>query len=54
MLETNWADHPFILVDTGGLEIFPDTDMWRQVRAQVEIAIDDADIIIMVTDVTQA
>ena len=53
MLETNWADHPFILVDTGGLEIFPDTDMWRQVRAQVEIAIDDADIIIMVTDVTQ-
>jgi GTP-binding protein len=53
MLETNWADHPFILVDTGGLEVFPDTDMWRQVRAQVETAIDDADIIIMVADVTQ-
>ena len=53
MLETNWADHPFILVDTGGLEVFPDTDLWRQVRAQVETAIDDADIIIMVTDVTE-
>jgi GTP-binding protein len=53
MLETNWADHPFILVDTGGLEVFPDTDMWRQVRAQVETAIDDADIIIMVVDVTE-
>jgi GTP-binding protein len=53
MLETNWADHPFILVDTGGLEIFPDTDMWRQVRAQVEIAIEDADIIVMAVDVTQ-
>ena len=53
MLETNWADHPFILVDTGGLEVFPDTDLWRQVRAQVEIAIDDADIIIMVVNVTE-
>ena len=53
MLETNWDDHPFILVDTGGLEVFPDTDMWRQVRGQVETAIDDADIIIMVVNVTE-
>ena len=53
MLETNWADHPFVIVDTGGLEVFPDTDMWRQVRSQVETAIDDADIIIMVVDVTE-
>lgn len=53
MLETEWADHPFILVDTGGLEVFPDTDLWRQVRGQVETAIDDADIIIMVVDVTE-
>ena len=53
MLETDWAEHNFILVDTGGLEIFPDTDMWRQVRGQVETAIDDADIIIMVVDVTE-
>ena len=53
MLETDWAEHNFILVDTGGLEIFPDTDMWRQVRGQVETAIDDADIIIMLVDVTE-
>ena len=53
MLETDWAEHNFILVDTGGLEVFPDTDMWRQVRGQVETAIDDADIIIMVVDVTE-
>ena len=52
-METMWADHPFILVDTGGLETFPDTDMWRQVRFQVETAIEDADVIIMVVDVTQ-
>ena len=52
-METMWADHPFILVDTGGLELFPDTDLWRQVRFQVETAIEDADVIIMVVDVTQ-
>ncbi len=53
MMETQWADHPVIIVDTGGLEIFPDTDMWRQVRGQVETAIEDADIIIMVVDVRE-
>ena len=52
-METVWADHPFILVDTGGLETFPDTDLWRQIRTQAETAIEDADVIIMVTDVTQ-
>ena len=52
-METTWADHPFILVDTGGLELFPDTDLWRQVRFQVETAIEDADVIVMVVDVTQ-
>ncbi len=45
--ETVWADHPFILVDTGGLDIFPETDMWRQVKRQVDTAIHDADVIIM-------
>ncbi len=53
MMETVWADHPFILVDTGGLELFPDTDLWRQVRFQVQTAIEDADVIIMVVDVSQ-
>ncbi len=52
-METVWADHPFILVDTGGLETFPDTDLWRQVRLQVQTAIEDADVIIMVADVSQ-
>ena len=52
MLETVWADYPFILVDTGGMETLPDSDLWRQVRTQAEIAIEDADIIIMVADVT--
>ena len=50
--ETVWADHTFILVDTGGLDIFPDTDLWHKVRRQIDIAIDGADVIIMLTDAT--
>ena len=48
--ETVWADHPFILVDTGGLDLFPETDLWRKVKMQIDVAINDADIIIMVVD----
>ena len=50
--ETVWADHPFILVDTGGLDLFPETDLWRKVKCEVDIAIDEADIIIMLADAT--
>ena len=45
-----WGDHPFILVDTGGLHLLPETELWRQVRAQIDIALGEADIIIMVVD----
>jgi GTP-binding protein len=48
--EAVWEDHPFILVDTGGLDIFPETDLWRQIRAQIDIAIGEADVIIMLVD----
>tara|TARA_B100001971_G_scaffold174237_1_gene167445 strand:- start:1531 stop:2850 length:1320 start_codon:yes stop_codon:yes gene_type:complete len=51
--ETEWGEHLFILVDTGGLEIFPETEIWRQVRIQIETAIEDADVIVMMVDVTQ-
>ena len=51
--ETEWGEHLFILVDTGGLEIFPETAIWRQVRIQIETAIEDADVIVMMVDVTQ-
>ena len=51
--ETEWGEHLFILVDTGGLEIFPETEIWRQVRIQIETAIKDADVIAMMVDVTQ-
>ena len=48
--ETVWADRSMILVDTGGLEVLPETDMWRMVKAQVEMAVAEADVIIMLVD----
>ncbi len=50
MAETVWAEHAFILVDTGGLDVFPETDLWRQVKAQIETAMVDADVIVFVVD----
>jgi len=50
MVETIWGEYPFVLVDTGGLDIFPETDIWRQVKGQIEVAIDDADVIVMLVD----
>ncbi|MXY47068.1 MAG: ribosome biogenesis GTPase Der [Chloroflexi bacterium] len=50
MTETIWADHAFILVDTGGLDLFPETDMWQQVKGQIELAIEDADVIVFAVD----
>ena len=48
--DTVWGDHPFILVDTGGLDLFPETDLWQKVKRQIEIAIDEADVIVMLAD----
>ena len=56
--ETIWADYPVILVDTGGLDVSKDaadlapTQIWEQVRAQIDVAIEDADVIVVITDVS--
>ena len=48
--DCEWLNHNFLLVDTGGIE--PDTSdiILSQMRAQAQIAIDTADVIILVTD----
>jgi len=46
----SWQDKSFILVDTGGLELSPTSDLWEKVRGQVEIAINDADAIVFLVD----
>ena len=48
--ETVWAERAFILVDTGGLDLFPETDLWQQVKSQIELAISEADVIIFAVD----
>ena len=46
-----WRDGSMILVDTGGIETAPASDMWELVRAQVEMALEEADAIIFLADV---
>jgi GTP-binding protein len=46
-----WLDQDFTLVDTGGLELNPDSPISQKVKEQVEIAIEEADAIIMLVDV---
>ncbi len=46
-----WQGVSFILVDTGGLEIEPDSAISRGIREQVEVAIAEADVILFLVDV---
>ena len=46
-----WNGRTFELIDTGGIEPSTDSEMLLFMRRQVEIAIETADVIIMVTDV---
>jgi len=50
--DIGWRDRVFVLVDTGGLELASGDDMGRMVRAQVEVGIEEADVIIFLVDVT--
>ena len=49
--DTEWAGRSFMLVDTGGLDLSASGDISDKVLAQVRVAIDDADVIVMLTDV---
>ena len=50
--DCDWNGRTFSLVDTGGIEPGTDSEMLQFMRRQAEIAIETADVIIMVTDVT--
>ena len=50
--DCEWNGRIFSLVDTGGIEPGTDSEMLQFMRRQAEIAIETADVIIMVTDVT--
>ena len=49
--EAEWAGRKFILVDTGGIEPSTDNMILAFMRDQAQIAIDNADVIVFVTDI---
>jgi len=51
--EVEWDDRRFILIDTGGLETKPEGPIRERVQEQADMAVDDADVIIFLTDVTE-
>ncbi len=50
--DCEWAGKKFMLVDTGGIELKTDDIILSGMRAQAQLAIDTAQVIILVTDLT--
>lgn len=48
--ECEWCGREVMLVDTGGIEPHTDSPILQQMRRQAQIAIDSADVIVLVTD----
>lgn len=48
--DAEWCGHSFTLIDTGGLEIKSEDVMWSHIRAQAQIAVETADVIIFMLD----
>lgn len=48
--DAEWCGHAFTLIDTGGLEIKSDDEMWKHIKKQAEVAIETADVILFFTD----
>ncbi len=46
-----WRSREFMVVDTGGIEPYSDDIILEQMRRQAELAIERADVIILVTDI---
>ena len=51
MADAWWDDYHFLLLDTGGLESNPEGVIRQLVQEQAEMAVADADVIILMTDV---
>jgi len=49
--DATFNDRKFVVIDTGGLDLSPYDDLIANVKAQIDIAINEADAIIFVVDV---
>lgn len=48
--EASWRDRPFLLIDTGGIEPEADDEILKSMRAQAQVAVDTADVILFMVD----
>ncbi|MCL2487380.1 MAG: ribosome biogenesis GTPase Der [Oscillospiraceae bacterium] len=48
--DCEWSGRQFMLADTGGIEPYSDDHILREMRRQAQLAIEQADVIIFVTD----
>ena len=48
----DWNGHAYTLIDTGGIQMFELDPLKAQVRAQAEIAMEEADVVVFVVDTT--
>ena len=48
--DAEWCGKAFTLIDTGGIEIKSQDEMWRHIKKQAEIAIDLAEVVIFMCD----
>ncbi|MFA6766672.1 MAG: ribosome biogenesis GTPase Der [Clostridia bacterium] len=48
--DTDWRGCNFTVVDTGGIEIHSEDEMWMHIKKQAEIAVDLADVIVFMAD----
>ena len=51
-IKCDWRGREFILIDTGGIETKASDEIFKHMHRQAEVAIDTADVIILMTDIT--
>jgi len=47
---SDWLDHSFNIIDTGGIDVVSEDEIIIRTRHQAELAIDEADVIIFIVD----
>jgi GTP-binding protein len=51
--DTEWSGREFTLIDTGGIEGEPGSEIARLVRGQAQVAVDEADMLVLCVDVSE-
>ena len=48
--DAEWCGYNFTMIDTGGIELKSEDKMWQHIKAQAEIAVEVADVIVLFVD----